>query len=181
MAGRPKPRHNVVQPINANYRLIPLTRNQNAIVDVEDFEWLSRWNWHAVWNACTKSFYATRSVNHNRAVKMHREILGFKFGDGKEGDHKNGDTLDNRRENLRLATRRQNALNSRKPNKSGSINCTQAFARGKHYDRWRVRITIRGRRKHLGYFSSKEEAARIADAAARRHYGEFAVFNLQEN
>ena len=177
MAGRPKKRHEVVQPLDKPYRYIPLTREQNAIVDAGDFEWLSQWNWHAVWNDCTKSFYATRTVEHNKAIKMHRQILGLQ-NPKIEGDHINGDTLDNRRENLRKATRRQNIYNSRKQNMTGLINCVRAFGRGKYYDRWRSRISINGKRVHLGYFRSPEEAARAHDEAAKKHRKEFAVLNF---
>jgi hypothetical protein len=61
-------RHAVTQPLDTSYRYIPLTRNLNAIVDADDFDWLSKWNWHAVWNPCTKSFYATRTNVVNNGV-----------------------------------------------------------------------------------------------------------------
>ena len=51
-------RHAVTQPLDQSYRLIPLTQGQNAIVDVEDFEWLDQWNWCAQWTG--RHFYAVR-------------------------------------------------------------------------------------------------------------------------
>src|SRR5712664_3456881 len=104
-------RHAVTQPLDTSYRLIPLTQGQNAIVDLEDFEWLSQWNWCADWNSCTRSFYAQRRGN-NRKTTLHRCILKCKHGE--EGDHKNGDTLDHRRKNLRKCNRSQNMQNKTK-------------------------------------------------------------------
>src|ERR1700719_1891410 len=108
-------RHAVTQPSDQSYRLIPLTQGQNAIVDAADYEWLNQWNWFADWSEPTKSFYARRHKKtedgHYPIVRMSREIL--KCGPGEEPDHKNHDTLDNRRENLRLSTHSQNCCNKR--------------------------------------------------------------------
>jgi len=100
-------------------RTIPLTQGQVALVDEADFEWLAQWKWYARWAENTQSFYAVRnersvgSSSRQRAVFMHREILQLRPGDPRKGDHQNGDTLDNRRSNLRHATSSQNTINSR--------------------------------------------------------------------
>ena len=162
-------RHPVVQPPDQSYRLIPLTRNQNAIVDVEDFEWLNQWNWHATWCSDTKSFYAHSEVEENM-LAMHRVILGC--GPREQGDHKNRNTLDNRRSNLRKCTHQQNHFNARRFNKTGYKGVV------KLHGKWRARITIDGRRRHLGYYNSAEEAARAYDRAAIELHGEFANLNF---
>jgi hypothetical protein len=112
---------------------------------------------------------------------MHHIIL--KLQPGEEGDHINRNTLDNRRENLRRATHSQNCCNQRvlkASNTSGFKSITKAWARGRHYERWRVRIAFNGKRIHIGYFRSPEVAARAYDEAAKKYHGQFAQLNFQE-
>ena len=88
--------HEVTTP-STDYRLIPLSRGLFAKVDLADFDYLMQWKWHASWDKCTKTYYATRTVNLSgryRTVIMHRVILGLEWGDPRQGDHRNGDTLD---------------------------------------------------------------------------------------
>jgi len=163
-------RHPVTQPSDSSYRLIPLTQGQNAIVDVEDFEWLSEWNW------CTRKsswkngllFYATRNEG-SRQIPMHVQILGCK------GDHKNRDGLDNRRRNLRPCTESQNGMNRRR-----YINNRSGF-KGVSWDsvnkKWRASIAVQAKCKNLGLFKLKEDAARAYNKAAKRLHGEFACLN----
>jgi hypothetical protein len=163
-------RDTVTQPSTESYRLIPLTRNQNAIVDASDFEWLSQWNWFAVPNYKSKSFYACSEGNR---LKMHRLILGC--GIGEEGDHKDGNGLNNRRANLRKCLQIQNARNRRKHAKGSSRYKGVSFR--KKYSAWRSRIGIGKSIIHLGYFSSEKEAAEAYNEAAKRLHGEFAELN----
>lgn len=165
-------RHTVVQPLDKPYRFIPLTQGQNAIVDVEDFEWLNQWNWFASWNSCVNSFYA--ATNAKGKTLMHRLILNCKKNE--EGDHENHNTLDNRKENLRKCTRKQNQMN-RMPqsnNKSGFKGVSWSRAA----NRWTARIKINRNYKYLGLFDSAKEAAHIYDEAAKKYHGEFAYLNF---
>ena len=75
-------------------REIPLTKGRVALVDVDDFEWLSRFRW--VVNP--QGYAITKTAPY---LRMHRLIMGLPRG---EVDHKNRDRLDNRKENLRRAT-----------------------------------------------------------------------------
>jgi len=180
MAGKPKPRHPVTQPQDESYRLIPLTKNQNAIVDAADFEWLSQWNWFAAWSRSTRSFYATRNGPRPRvkAIRMHRAILGC--GSKETGDHINHDTLDNRRKNLRKCTSAQNCCNRKVQSNSTSGYKGVFWTKSTH--KWRAKIAMnRQPHKHLGYFHSPEDAARAYDAAARKLHGEFAVLNFPDS
>jgi hypothetical protein len=162
-------RHAVTQPPDASYRLIPLTRSQNAIVDVADFTWLSQWNWYAFWNPSTKSFYAMRAGGR---VRMHRMIL--ECSPKQDGDHINGNTLDNRRENLRKCSRTQNAQNRGK-----QVNNTSGY-KGVHWSvtGWRSRIWVNGKCVHVGMFATSEQAAHAYDAAAKVYHGRFAKPNF---
>jgi len=98
-------------------KLIPLTQGKFAKVDDADYEWLSEHKWYA--KKTTRgdseygSYYAARFCRINRVpttIYMHREITNCPAG--KEVDHKNRDTLDNQRENLRCCTRAENMSNS---------------------------------------------------------------------
>lgn len=103
---------------------------------------------------------------------MHRLILSAPKN--LEVDHKNGNTLDNRRSNLRLCTRSQNAANI-------PTNRAKSGLRGVYFskqkNKWKATITEGGREKHLGYFLDKESAARAYDKAAEESFGDFARLN----
>ncbi|MFZ2146955.1 MAG: HNH endonuclease signature motif containing protein [Sedimentisphaerales bacterium] len=105
---------------------IPLTQNLWAIVDITDYEELSKHKWFAkkttIKTYTYGSYYAARSKKVDGKVKtiyMHREITNCP--DDKEVDHINRNTLDNRRENLRVSTRAENMANR-----------TQAYRNHKH-------------------------------------------------
>lgn len=147
-----------------------------AFVDDEDYEWLSRNRWFA--HKGNSSFYAYRGLRIRKGLRqmfpMHRAILQAKKG--QLVDHVNGNGLDNRRQNLRIATKGQNSMNSRrrKTNISGFIGvcwCRQT-------NRWRAEITRGGTTYWLGRFDTKEEAARKRDEAAKKHHGKFARLNF---
>lgn len=166
-------RHAVVQPPDTTIRLIPLTQNQNAVVDADQYERLIQWNWFAHWNPNTRSFYAMRSLRGGKSIWMHRFILGIE--DERMIDHFNHDTLDNRKSNLRLANDLENAWNQRlsSSNKSGY--------KGVHFiphnGTWRARINCQRKPYSLGCFSTPEAAALAYNEAAKRLHGDFALLN----
>lgn len=162
-------RHAVTQPLDTSYCFIPLTRGQNAIVDADDFECLSQWNWIASWSKCTNSFYALR----RGGIRMHRVILGL--GPRECGDHDNRNTLDNRKNNLRKCNRNENVWNRniQRSNRSGYIGVSWH----KKTKKWQVRITNHGKRIHLGYFRNPKEAAKTYDESVKSIHGQFAVLN----
>lgn len=93
-------------------KLIPLTQGKFAKVDDLDYEWLSKHKWYAQRNASDGLFYAARGKRVNgRVIKiyMHRQITDCP--PGKEVDHGNRDSLDNRRENIKVCTRKENLQN----------------------------------------------------------------------
>lgn len=153
-------------------KLIPLTQGQYAIVDETDFEWLSRWKWHACWSSCTGTYYADRGTSKTGNIRMHREILGLPRGDNRQVDHREpGNTVDNRRKNIRIATRSQNQANIRVHKASASKLKGAHF--NKRRDRWYSTITVSGKRIYLGSARSARVAHELYCSAARKYFGEF--------
>jgi len=149
-------------------REIPLTKGLVALVDDEDFEWLSQWKWLADGGE-RNGVYAMR-VDRQSRVYMHRLILQPALG--LVGDHINGHTLDNRRSNLRSCTPRENKINS--------VRRGRLPFRGirSHHKRWKAIIKVDGNDIYLGTFSSPEAAALAYDTAATQYFGEYAVLNF---
>ncbi len=156
-------------------REIPLTKGYVALVDDEDYGWLSEWNWFAYPHGHTVYGRRTSYEGGQHTVILHRVILGIDGDPLLKGDHINGNGLDNRRGNLRLATISQNNCNAIK--KAGNYKGATLTPDRK---KWRARITANGRLIHIGTFESEIEAARAYDRVARRYHGEFAKLNFSE-
>jgi hypothetical protein len=92
-------------------------------------------------------------------------------------DHRNTDSLDNRRTNLRLATPSQNSCNSRR-DKSNTYSRYRGVSFSKRKQKWFAAIRANGRKLWLGYFSDEIDAAMTYDRAARKYHGEFAQLNF---
>ena len=166
--------------------LIPLTRSLFAVVD-EEWAWLAKWLWHAVPSGKKeKEWYAGRMPGWIRdkriMIWMHRIILGLQDPETGtslvehtiEADHISGDGLDNRRANLRRATRSQNAANRslRPRTKTGYRGVSRSG------NRFYARLMSQGTQHYLGMYSTAIEAARAYDAAAHAHHGAFATPNF---
>lgn len=151
---------------------IPLTRGQFALVDDSDFEWLNQYKWIAHLGSFGK-FYVLRRPGprgNRETIRMHRLICGAT--EGEQVDHKNGDTLDNRRSNLRSCSAAQNGWNRcvQRNNTSGFKGVTWH----KRISMWQARIRIFSRRVHLGYFLTASAAGQAYKIAARKYHGKFA-------
>lgn len=160
---------------------IELTRGKVALVDEADSALVLGSSWRA-WRGRGAGWYAYATIHvdgKRKDVKMHRTILGLKLGDP-EVDHVNGDGLDNRRANLRIATSSQNHMNSdgcqaRRKSKYKGVSWTT------HRDMiagglWCAKIAVNGKRIRR-YAHSELEAARLYNDLALQHFGEFARLN----
>lgn len=151
---------------------IPLTRSMTAIIDLADVHLVEHLSWHAIPGRV--SHYASASIpasmGGKRNVLLHRFLLSAPAG--MEVDHLDGDGLNCRRGNLRVATTAQNQQNRRisADNTSG--------LKGASFDRtkkqWQAQIRINGRQTKIGHFNSAEEAHEAYVQTALRHFGEFA-------
>jgi hypothetical protein len=105
---------------------------------------------------------------------MHRLLLNPP--EGVEVDHINGNTLDNRRANLRICTHAENSRNRRgRSNSKSGVKGVTPYPGG-----WRATINVNGKNVHLGCFTNIDDAAEAYDEAATRYYGEFARTNATE-
>jgi hypothetical protein len=159
-------------PSDSAYREIPLTQGKVALVDADEYEWVSQWKWCA--QKHFKTFYAMRKEpcpdGKYRTVKMHRLIMRLSRGDGRQVDHRNCNGLDNRKCNLRIATSAENNQNKslRVNNKSGFKGVLE------QKNRWRAAIMANGHRIFIGSFETPEAAHAAYCRAAEIHHGEFA-------
>lgn len=158
---------------------IPLTGKyafgRVTLIDDEDYETVSAYRWRIAKTIQGKEYVVAYIPNPDRIGKgmsnygLHTLITGFSMV-----DHRNGDTLDNRRENLREATYCQNSAN--RP--AHKRTCTGYKGVNRSNGRWQARIMKEGKRKFLGNFDTPEEAARAYDVAARELHGDFAWLNF---
>ena len=161
------------------FRRIPLTQGLYALVDPDDYASLARHKWHATRGRTT--FYAQRkawdpATRKEITIKMHRQILPV--GDGLIVDHVNRNGIDNRKANLRSATRSQNACNRARAGRSPGHCPYRGVTWHKGMNQWFARIGVDGRTIPLGYFDDPLDAALAYDTAARHHHGPFATLNF---
>ena len=155
---------------------IPLTKNEFALVDDEDYDFLMRWKWsyargYAIRANNFKKPCGKRSTN---IIHMHRVVNNTP--DGFETDHINDDKLDNRKDNLRSCTKSENNMN-RKSYERSSSKYKGVFL-VKSNKKWRASIGINGKRKTLGTFELEIDAAKAYNKSALIYFGEFARLNI---
>lgn len=171
-------------------KYIQLTNNTYTIIDDQDSD-LCNYSWRTVKGLYTQ--YAETSYvykDKKRVLRLHQvileRILGRPLTKGEKVDHINRNGLDNRRENLRLATTSQNAINRPKQmnNTSGFKGvCIQKMMNGK-ITYWKSQIQTKSKLLHLGLFKyteeGKTEAAKMYDRAALYFFGEYAMLNFPD-
>jgi hypothetical protein len=157
---------------------IKITQGKVAIVDDEDFEYLSKFKWYA--SSWKGKIYAKTGLwvgKRNIHVPMHRMIM--KANQDEVIDHINGNGLDNRRINLRSCDRQKNQFNQKKR----TCAKTSAF-KGVHFEsrtgRWRASIKVSGKDIKLGRYDLEIDAAHAYDKAAIKYHGSFANVNFSE-
>lgn len=154
--------------------LVPLTNGGYALIDAEDIPRVDRFAWYAKKQPRKNLVYAYSYIwrdGRRRHLAMHRHLFGLGPDDPRVlVDHKNHDGLDNRRSvNLRLATHRQNSLNSRK-GWLGSSSRFKGASFDKSLSKWHAKIGLtdkgRYRVRHLGLYGTEAEAAFAYSVAA---------------
>jgi hypothetical protein len=152
---------------------ISLTQGKEALVDDQDYLCLKPWTWFY-----TTSGYAARNGPRPKktAIQMHK-VIAARMGLTGEVDHRNQNKLDNRRGNLRAATRPQNQWNKgpQKNNTSGAKNVSLDKATGKYA----ARVKRHGKQIWLGRHATRDAAKKRVLQFIAEHDGEFACFNIQ--
>jgi hypothetical protein len=160
------------EPPNDEIRYIGLTKGLYATVDAADYEGLSRYKWTAM--IVGDKAYAIRS-HKGKTILMHREIM--QPPPGMVVDHINGQSLLNRRGNLRVCTPLQNRYNSRPRGKKSRYKGVRL---DEETGKWWAEIVHKGVKYWLGTYDSEVEAARAYDRKAVELQGVYARLNFPE-
>ncbi len=158
------------------YCLVTLTKGQTTKISPEDWNAVSRYSWRAQRGQLGKCFYAVRNSwidGVESCMLLSRFILGLQKGDYRMADHIDHNTLDNRRENLRIATPSQSACNTRmrSHNRTGFKGVIQ-----KRNGKYISRVHYEGRHISGRQKDTPEEAHADYCRMAAEIYGEFAYY-----
>jgi hypothetical protein len=149
--------------------VIHLANGGFAIVDPEWLVELNRFKWRLG----AGGYAVTTNPGKSRHIKLHQMVLNAPVG--LEVDHRNGVRLDNRSCNLRFATRAENSANAGK--RANTSSCFKGVSWDKERRRWHAMIKVNYKAMNLGRFDSEVEGAQAYNAAALKHFGEFARLN----
>lgn len=159
----------VLIPIGPSIAYVPLSKGMFALINRDDALLVGIYNWTAMYNPTTGSYYAYRKFS-GKSVTMHQFLIDP--GQGKYPDHINLRGLDNRRANLRIATGSQSQANKRKYR--NNLCGLKGVSLDKVSGRWRARICVGGQQITIGRFETPAEAHAAYGKAAELHYGAFA-------
>lgn len=152
---------------------IQLTKGKIALVDDEDYEKINSLKWYANGNSKYGRYYAARRIN-NKNILMHRFIMNCNDVEILI-DHADGNTLNNCKSNLRIATRSQNNQNlyRKNPKNKSGFRGVHLKLDKKRPNPWRAQIRINGKLRTIGHFKTAEEAAKAFDKSAKQLFGQF--------
>lgn len=150
-------------------KYIELTQNFKTLVDDDTHDSLNKYKWCVIKKR--NKYYAGRgkwSNGKTKIIYLHKVLLET----DKIIDHINGNTLDNRLENLRICTSKENARNQTKSKFKGVYKHKRLKTKP-----FSAKITVNYKHIHLGYFSTAINAAIAYNQAAIKYFGEFANLN----
>lgn len=156
--------------------LIELTQGKEAIVDAQWHEMLSATKWHHAKVRGETGYAVTNKPGCSGVEYMHRVIIDAPSN--LQVDHINGDTLDNRKQNLRLCTHRQNQMNRKKSRRKNLTSEYKGVYWCKFSRKWYAQICVHKKSVKLSSHDSEIEAALAYNKAAIEYFGEFARLNV---
>lgn len=151
-------------------------KGYEVILDDDDFGNVSlkKWSVHSKKEELLgRIYFNARNLTINgkqKNILLHRMIAGCITGDGKTVDHKNGNTLDNRKENLRVCTNSENARNQKTPQNNTSGYKGVSITRD---GSWQAQIRLNRKIIYLGRYKTKEDAYIAYCDASKKYHGEF--------
>lgn len=156
---------------DGTYAIVELTQGQVTLVDIEDLDKIGEYRWYAVWNSTALAYYCNTAVRiapkKQAILGIHRIIMDCP--DGLVVDHIDGNSMNNRKYNLRIFTKAQNNMNKRirKCNRSGHRN---VVLKG---DRYEVYVNENGKRHYIGSTRDYNIAVEMQESAAKELQGEY--------
>lgn len=139
--------------------------NKEFYFDVDDYEKVKDYCWFESWNK-NRTYYFVASHINGKNVKLHQLVFGS------YADHKDRNPMNNRKNNLRMATPQENARNSsaHRDGTSGIVGVCW----NKNLSKWRAYLTVDGKQINCGCHIDKEDAIRARLEAEAKYFGEFA-------
>lgn len=161
--------------------VVTLAANKGMTIKVSesDFDSIRQQHWTVDVQGYAMS-WVRDEIGVRRHVKLHKVLIP----EAKCIDHKNGDKLDNTRNNIRECSQAENLANQRVRKTKLSSYKGVAYiewwnkSKTKCYTYWVAKIAVMKKRIYIGAFQTETEAADAYDAAALRYYGEFARLNM---
>jgi hypothetical protein len=169
---KPRPNKYTIYNDYAILKIHSVTHGEfEVILDLEDVSKCKQYTWGIYCSNRRKGKYVSYYITNNKVPMLHRFLMGNPKG--KVVDHADGDTMNNRKYNLRICEHYQNGKN-RKFNQNN-----QSGHKGVFWDhalvtpKWRANIKVGYKTLHLGYFDNYEDAVACRERAEEKYFGEF--------
>lgn len=162
-----------------------LNCKKTILIDEEDLTLLEKYKWNICYFGRKNKIPYVRRVKtkpnrKSQTVLLHREIMNLVDNKNLYVDHINGDTLDNRKSNLRICSNAENSRNRKAPNLK-KVSKYKGVSFYKKAKKWYSRIKVNYKTYCLGSFNTEKEAAIAYNEAAKKYFGEFAYLNVIDN
>lgn len=156
-------------------------KEHETIIDLDDLEKVSEieYRWHAAWDKFMQSHYARATIytgmdengkSKSKSLLLHRYIMDV--SKDQVIDHINHNTLDNRKNNLRLTTISKNSRHREGVNKNNTTGYRNVCY-SKTENKYIVQLQIDSKNTRLGVFDDVHEAGEFAKTMREKYYGKF--------
>ena len=157
--------------LSKDYGIGYTIKGEKYLFDKEDYELIKNYCWYMNDNG----YLVAHVVNSGKHIRLHRLIMNCISDSSILIDHINHNTLDNRKNNLRMVAYQQNAMNTRR--KDSNISGTTGVSWDKEKKKWCATITYNYKTIFLGYYSDFDKAVRSRKQAEQKYFGEFSYAN----